>query len=225
MLMTVVGDIHGNLPALEEALQISDRMGIQSIINTGDTVGEHPFPNEVIQKLELYRATSAQGDMDRWVSLFQRKKATLKTKLAPENLKSVEWNYRHLRSEYIEYLGGAPKRMMATLEGLSICVTHGMPTSHTEPLAEDADDQIFQRQREFANVHIVACGKTHSPYSKYVSDTLFVNPGSLGLPSGGRPCGTFAIVDTDSEPYKIEFREVQFDEKRIKEQWRKFERA
>jgi predicted phosphodiesterase len=215
MLMAIIGDIRGNLPALEGAIQLIESLGIQSVGCTGNLVAGAPWPNEVMDQLDLYRVQSPAGDYDRYVANFARKKATMAGKLTPDQLEQVQWTARKLQSRHIETLRDTRKRLMTTLEGLSVCLCHGSPTDPAAPLHPDDPEEVFLRQREFANVHIVACGKSPQPFHRFVQDTLFVNPGTLGMPVGDRLVGTFALIDTDASPWSVETREVTYSRKRI----------
>lgn len=48
MRLAFLGDIHGNLPALEKVLACIKREKVREIYCTGDIVGYGPQPNEVI---------------------------------------------------------------------------------------------------------------------------------------------------------------------------------
>jgi len=204
MLFAVLGDIHGNLPALEAALAEIDRNGIRLVCCTGDLVVGHPYPNEVIERLEAVHAVTVQGVKDRETALFKRRTERLRARLSAEAFAEVEETYRRTRSAHIETLRRLPRRVTTTAEGVSVLVCHSCPSGQEDGLYEDTPRGRFQRERECANVDIVACGMTHAAFSIDVDGTLFVNPGSLGMSPDGRPRGTFAIVDTDATPFRAE---------------------
>jgi predicted phosphodiesterase len=220
MLMAVIGEINGNLPALESALQFVDSKGIQRIVCTGNLVAGGPFPSEVIQQLELYRVTACQGAADRLTLSVLRKTEMLQTKLPPEEYEMLCWTRGQLKSREIEYLRGLKKRIVTAAEGMSVCLTHGAPSNPQQPL-DFKDESALARQREFMNVHIIAFGAPPRPWWKLVSDTLFVNPGTLGGKPREANTGTVAIVNTESKPWGVEFEEVHFNRKRNIDQFRK----
>ena len=63
MKIIVLGDIHGNLPALEMCVAEARREGYDRLFHAGDLVGYGPFPDEVVQFL---RATGIPGVRGNW---------------------------------------------------------------------------------------------------------------------------------------------------------------
>ena len=51
MLIALLSDIHGNLPALKAAVIEAKTRGAKQIICAGDIVGYGPFPDEVCEYL------------------------------------------------------------------------------------------------------------------------------------------------------------------------------
>ena len=208
MLLAAIGDIHGNLMALDAALRIIDDLGIHTIVNTGDVVAGYPFSKEVIQRIQTQRIPTVQGMFDRYVASFRRKGAHIRKNLSPEDAAAIESTHGTLQASDIEYLHELPRRLSFTLESIPIFVCHGAPESQGDELTKDDDERRFSRAREYANAQLIICGKTHRPFCRQVADALFVNPGSLGLGSGDKPIGTFAIIDTDASPWRVHFRRV-----------------
>ncbi len=211
MLFAAIGDIHGNFPAFEAVMKHIDGTGIQTVVCTGDAVVGYPWPNEVVQHLRTRRIYAVQGAMDREAARYVRRGSA---QLSDEELAQdavIAWTHKHCRSDNLEFLKGLPKRRLITLEGLSILLCHGTPSSQSDVLEEETPEQKFQRQREAANTHIIVCGRTHRPFSKWVGDTLFVNPGSVGdlLPEPG--IARYAIINTETRPWSVQLPSVRYD--------------
>src|SRR5207245_11596931 len=64
MKLIVLGDIHGNLPALEVALREARAEGYDVICHTGDLVGFAPFPDETVERIKAERIPGVRGDID-----------------------------------------------------------------------------------------------------------------------------------------------------------------
>ena len=213
MLMAALGDVHGNIQALQQALEIIDDLGIQLVVNTGDLVVGHPYPNEVIDLVQQRDIPSVQGKFDRLIGLFERRNRRLIEKLAEENRARLEETHRLLRLEHVEYLRNLPHRWHRTAESIEILLCHGSPESPTEAIDPHAPESRFLRAREAANARLIILGMTHQPFTRTIADTWFVNPGPLGFPVSGSSAGTFALIDTDSDPWRVEFREVELQVK------------
>lgn len=218
MIVAVIGDIHGNLPALEAVLAPIDAAGIQTVLNTGDAVMGLPWPNEVVDLLRDRAVPSVQGEMDRLAAAFLRKGRGLEGKWDAARFNALKWTYENLSSRNIEFLGGLPRQLNLTYEGIGVFVCHGTPGGGpTDELAEEDDEQHFLRQREAANAPIVVCGRTHRAFGRQVMDALFVNPGTVGIGEGR---ASYALVSTEEEPWGAEICWVEYDYGRVRERLR-----
>src|SRR5437867_4056152 len=62
--VAIITDIHGNLPALEAALEQIDRLEVKSIYCGGDLVGYGPWPNEVCELIQQRGIPTIYGNYD-----------------------------------------------------------------------------------------------------------------------------------------------------------------
>ena len=205
MLLAALGDIHGNLPAFEAVLGAIEDAGIHTILNTGDAVVGHPWPNEVIEILRERAIPSVQGEMDRYAVLYHRKRDTFKSKeVTPELLRQIEATHELTRSGNLEYLRGLPRSRNLSIDGISIALCHGTLASQSESLRADDPDSKFARQREANPVRILVCGRSHERFSRTIGDTLFVSPGSVGV-SETQGEAHYAIINTEEDEWTAEF--------------------
>jgi len=209
MLMAALGDIHGNLPALEAVLAEIDDAGILTILNTGDCVVGGASPSEVVDVIRARQIPTVQGLMDRRAAGFLRKRATLRAK-HPADFEAIAWTYERLRSDNIEFLSGLPKTVSLTIEGLAMVLCHGAPSGPGDVLRETDALERFRRQRERANARIVVCGQTHEAFARWVDDTLFVNPGAVGVSGEEDARASYALIDTEESPWRASFRRVAY---------------
>lgn len=221
MLVAAIGDIHGNLPALEAVLLEIDEEGIHTILNTGDCVVGFPWPDEVIELLRDRQIPTVQGEMDRFAVRFLRKQQSFKDKWSQAEYDALQWTHENMRSENLEFLRSLPKQVRITLEEIEIMLCHGTPTGQADELHPDDPKERFERQREAANAHLIVLGKTHTPLDYPLADTLFVNPGSVGMPDDAGAFACYSIIDTDRSPWRVSHRRVAYDmaevEKRLAE--------
>src|SRR5690349_10188403 len=62
MRIAVLGDIHGNAPALRAVLDAAGAMGVDAFCVTGDFVGYYYWPNEVLDLLARTGAHCVRGN-------------------------------------------------------------------------------------------------------------------------------------------------------------------
>jgi putative phosphoesterase len=207
MLIALIGDIHGNLPALRAVLDDIDNMGIQTVLNTGDTVVGYPWPNEVVDLIRQRNIPSVQGEKDRLASTFLRKAKQLRNKLPDDQYAPIEWTFEQLGSSNLEYLAGLPRQRRLTLEGIDLVLCHGTPGGgQTDSLLPDDDDEKFRRQREVANTPLIICGGTHSSFGRQLSDSYFADPGSVGQPQA-----VYTLLNTEETDWTTETRRIDYD--------------
>lgn len=205
MLMAAFGGISGNAPALDAILSEVESAGIQTVANTGNLIVGYPWCNDVVKRVQSKRIVSVQGELDRMAVRARRKSESLKSRIDPHVFEATGWTHQATSSRHLEFLGTLPKKKVFTVDGLSVCLCHGTPASHTERLRADDDIQRFKRQREYANVHIVVLGGGREPFWRMVDDTLFVNPGCAGLWEGANPTACYATISTEGSPWSVQF--------------------
>ncbi len=211
MHLAAIGDVHGNLPALEAVLGAIDESGIETLVHTGDAVVGYPWPNEVVDLLRERNAISVQGEFDRMAVNFLKKRNSLGRKWPSATFQALQWTYEALRSDNIEFLGGLPHARHFRREGVDIAVCHGALNSQREQL--DPNDALvkFRRQREQAHASLIICGRNHQAFHQWTEDTLFVNPGSAGMALGDSSLARYAVIDTETTPWQAHLHTIPYN--------------
>jgi putative phosphoesterase len=220
IIVAVVSDVHGNLPALEATLADCDKQGIERIWNLGDFVGYVPFPNEVIVLLRKRCEENIIGNYDLKVMSFDETSEKWKIKKSDEKYISFEWNSRAITKESKRYLKELPKIKRMEVGGVSVLLTHGSPASEDEGLIASTPAERLQELAKMAGTDVVLCGHTHKPMVRREGGALFVNAGSVGRPEGDRRA-TYAILRFAKGKVRAEHRFVEYDIERSAEAIRK----
>ena len=145
MIFVAIGDIRGNMSALQCVLDLVMHEGIQTIVNTGDSVVGHSGSHEVIEVLRRESIASVQGERDRWLARFGRKHDSLRERLPEVDFKALERAYELCSSLDLEYLASLPSRLSLAVDGVSIEVCHGTLTGPANALGPRVDAALFQR--------------------------------------------------------------------------------
>ncbi len=211
MILAAIGGIHGNLPALEAALGEIEAAGIQTILNTGDSVAGFPWPNETVALLQSHGVVSVQGNFDRLAVRFGRKRAAMERRLDPAAAGVLAWTHEHCRGATLEYLRTLPKTQHIRLEGIGIFLCHGHAQSQSANLAADSPAGLFQRQREAVECGLFVCGAAPAPFARETMGTLFVNPGPLAPLSGELGAAQYALINTETAPWEASFHKAEYD--------------
>lgn len=209
MIFAAFGNVCGCPRALQAVLESCHHEGIQVFVNTGDSAVGGPEPGAAIGLLQRHRVLSVQGERDRLLVRFLRKEASLRKRLAPAEFDALRAAYAACTSEQLEYLRSLPKSRSLELEGVSIALCHGTPSSQSEFLRAGDPPERFRRQRETVPAEIIVVGHEVEPYQREVDGTLFVNPGSVGNTPDDR--AHLALISTEQRPFSAELRAVEFD--------------
>lgn len=184
MMIAALYDIHGNLPALEAALEDVMRDGPDLIVVGGDVV-PGPMAVRCLDRLADLRVPvhhiAGNGEVD--VLAFRDGRVPGRV---PEALhEGMRWNARQLGPEVVEVMRTWPKTFALQVPALGdVLFCHATPRDENEIFtrntAEDALEPIFRQ----AGADVVICGHTHMRFERIVAGVRVVNAGSVGMPFG-----------------------------------------
>ena len=211
MRIALIGDVHGNLPALEAVLSHSKNQDIQTIWNLGDFVGYGAYPDEVVKLLRQYEATSILGNYDRKVLKVEEKGKEYAQRKTPQKWLAFKWAYEHLSSESRAYLKSLPEQRLINMEGLTILLTHGSPIDRNEHLGPATPTARLRGLTHTTQAKMVLCAHSHQSFKRQVDDVLFINPGSVGRPDDGDPRASYAVLSFNSDLPHVTHHRVLYD--------------
>ena len=216
----ILGDIHGNLSALEAALGALAREGVDQLISVGDIVGYGAAPRECIALVRESGAAVVMGNHD--AACIDRLDMVYFNPYARD---AVLWTQTVLSPEDCQWLGGLP--LARHLEHCS--VAHG--TLFRPELfdyiqsPQDADPSL-----DVMPLRVCFVGHTHVPVTllrladdpqqrtHYTTDTdvvladasrALVNVGSVGQPRDEDPRTAYAVYDSELE--RVWIRRLDYD--------------
>lgn len=215
MRVAVVGDVHGNLEALEAVLARADELGAQQLVCVGDVVGYGANPRECLATVRARTGDVVGGNHD----FGAVGKCPLEYFNSNARL-AIEWTAQQLSEEERRFLCELP--LVRELPWGSL--VHGS-FLHPEQFpyifrVEDAAASFAQQPSASA-----FCGHTHLPGTflmeeevRFLGDPVvhladghkrLMNCGSVGQPRDGDSDASFALLDT--EDASVEFHRVAYD--------------
>ena len=205
MVLGLLYDIHGNLPALEEVLPDAESAGVDRWLLGGDYGTPSPWPLETLERLRrLENATWIRGNGERWLKEPPEDR--------PEVMEVYELFTGSLPDEEIEWLYGLPPQ--AELDG--ILFVHGSPVSDVESFAPNPQEG---EEGMLAGVHdrTVVFGHSHQQFRRSgPNGTQLLNPGSVGMPLDGDRRAAWATLE-DGE---FAFHRTEYDVERAAHAYR-----
>ena len=211
--IAVIGDVHGNIPALEAVLSQCD--GCDAVWCVGDTVGYGPYPNECVSRVRELGAVTVAGNHDLG-SLGTIDLLSFNTYAR----RACEWTGEVLSEDARDYLDSLALRKRVTND---VLLVHGSPR---DPVWEYVLN-MGQALEVFGSFDERICfhGHSHSPlvFKSLVGESgeldesavqptvpgdgyrlelegdrrYLVNVGSVGQPRDGDPRACYVLFDPD----------------------------
>jgi predicted phosphodiesterase len=167
--VTIFGDIHGNLPALEAVLADMDAHQLSPLYCLGDLVGYGTFPNEVIGIIRERNIPTLMGNYDQGVGNNSDDCGCAYTSKVAEDLgkRSIAWSNQNTTDANKLYLRQLPGQIPLELDGLRVQLVHGSPRKINEYLFENRPDASLERLLDMTQADVLVCGHTHIPITVF----------------------------------------------------------
>lgn len=201
MKVGLIADIHANFDALEAVLEELD---VERIVCAGDLTGYGTEPNKVVERLRDEDAEVIRGNHD--AKLVHQ----LETRLNPAAELALEYNREFLEDENWEYIEELDNSKNVEIDGIETAIFHGSPRHELAEYvySEEVDDEWLEDNFDSAP-DLVVLGHTHVPFKKELTDTVVVNPGSVGQPRDRNPDASYAVLDTGT--MSVEIKRTTYD--------------
>lgn len=208
----LISDIHGNVPALEAVLAELDHERIDGLVCLGDVaVGPQP-----LESLALVRSLGCPVAMGNWDSWFiERTPMAIDPRLIDV---SGFWADQLDDGDRATLRSFAPTLELELGGGEPALCFHGSPHSNEELIysttPDDALEELLGERRA-----VMIGGHTHVQLIRRLPGTLFVNPGSVGLPFSSwppnetriAPWAEYGILEREGEALRVDLRRTSYD--------------
>ncbi len=214
--ITIFGDIHGNLAALEAVFaDMETRNADQNLYCLGDLVGYGTFPNPVIDAVRSRAIPTIMGNYDQGVGHNSDDCGCAYNTPEAQALgeRSIAWSNAHTTDDNKTYLRELRDQIRLQLGDYNLLLVHGSPRKINEYLYEDRPDASFERILDAAEADVLVCGHTHLPYHKILpSGRHVINAGSVGKPKDEDNRAGYLVLSIDeNNQLNAEFVRVPYD--------------
>jgi putative phosphoesterase len=211
--VAVITDTHGNLPALEAALDRIEELGIERVYCGGDLVGYGPHPNEVCALIEDREIPTIYGNYDYAIGRdLEDCGCAYPTQHERElGQRSVDWTLAHTDQRAKDFMRELPFDLRFDVGETAVHLVHGSPRKVNEYLFEDKPASLYERLAGAEDADALVFGHTHKPWVHEYGGVLFVNCGSVGKPKDGDPRGAFAILRPGGDELQVTIERVPYD--------------
>ncbi len=227
MRLSIISDIHGNLPALEAVLAEIDASAPDEVWCLGDVVGYGAEPNECAELVAQRCTVCLAGNHD----LAVLEALDIST-FSPAAAEAAQWTIARLEESARQFLAG----LHAADESREVALYHASPRDHVWEYVlwpEQAGECIARQAKRVALIghsHIALCfrgaddGDVDATEGAQVSagtkldigtGRWLLNPGSVGQPRDGDPRA--AWLELDTETWSATYRRTEYEVERAAE--------
>lgn len=214
MRIALIGDVHGNLPALEAVLADSQARGCETVWNIGDFVGYGAFPDQCVRLLAERADVSIIGNYDQKTLQFPEKAKTWRKSKRREKWQAFRFACERLSKPSRKFLEALPEQVRLEVAGRRVLLCHGSPADPGEHLWPDTPEARLRELADLADADVVVCGHSHQAFVREVGGVTFINTGTVGRPDDGDPRACYAVLDLTPDGLRVEHHRVAYDVER-----------
>lgn len=216
MRVGLISDIHGNRVALDAVLAELERDGVDRIVCLGD-VAVGPQPGEALERVRELGCPVVLGN---WDAAFLGAAVPAATDETSSMVNEIHaWWGEQLDDGQRAYLETFVPTLELDLDGVRMLAFHGSPRSYDDWIFSTTPDDELEPMFAGDRPALLAGGHTHLQLARRWSQSLLVNPGSVGLPFltwwpdrvTVAPWAEYAVLAADAGTVRVELRRAPFD--------------
>lgn len=216
--IAIIADVHGNLPALEAALDDISKNDVDETIVAGDLVGRGPQGSAVVARIRELGLKSVRGNHEDYLLSFRRHEVP-EDWLEADEWACSRWMAAELGERDVNFIDSLPFTMTADTDD-AVRIVHGSPTSYNEGLGPWLDEDALYDHLRSVEEPMLVCAHTHRAAQWSFEDGQIVNVGSVGLPFNRDWRAQYAIFERQNKKFDVEFRKVEYDRERTLKAYR-----
>lgn len=213
----ILGDVHGNMAALDSVLHEASQKEINGIILLGDLIDYGPHSNEVIKRMSDIPKEkiiiNIWGNHERAIvceefGRFSSKRGELSAKYTRSRLTENSFAYlEQMNQKGMEVFYIKGRKCLAVHGSLEDFFWKSIAAGENSLQYMDFD-YVFSGHSHIPHVYQYFYESDNKEF-RYKKRTIFINPGSAGQPRNHNPNAHFAIWDTENE--SVELLTVKYD--------------
>lgn len=184
MKIVIISDLHANIEALEALPESYTELWV-----LGDLVNFGVNPGEIIEFVNRNAAVVIRGNHD------QAAGADEDPRCIPRYQRMAEFTQRYTASVLTErqrqFLRDLPLQRRLQRQKTEFYLCHAKPTDPLYGYVPPDSPEWIQELKPL-ETDVLLVGHTHVPLMRRIGESLIVNPGSLGQPSG-KPEACYAV--------------------------------
>lgn len=214
MRYLVLSDIHGNNVALDAVLNTVPANRYDKILVLGDSIGDGPCPDKVLNRLKEVGAIIIAGNREELA--LQHFDGFAETQTALQ-WKFMRDSFSYLDDSLREFIKTFPSQR-SLKHPYSVRTVHGSPFAVRELLYPNNPKRLLECLDSIEEP-ILLCGHNHCQYARLFDEKLVLNPGSVGLSQMGEPFrADYALLNITNQ-FSFELNHVHYSGEMIKKEY------
>lgn len=207
MKIALLSDIHGNIAALEAALEAVLAARPEKVAVLGDLIGYYYDAAPVIELVREHADIVVRGNHERMYADMLEGRAD-GSRYRAKHGSSLDFAAETLTTAQNRWLLDLPDRIAAEIGGKRLHFTHEAPNVSGGYLYPDSREELFDAALPDA-VDALFFGHSHHPLSVRRGSSLICNPGSVGQARDIGGLAQWAVVDLDT--LEVEQKRTPYD--------------
>jgi predicted phosphodiesterase len=224
--VALLGGIYSNYLALEEALRLARRRGVDEVFALGDFGAFGPHPDRTVEVLRREGVRAIQGNYEESLAAGADDCHCGYTDPRDNHYAQISYDYTrdHTAAAHKAWMGTLPGQLRFTLGGRRVLLCHGSPRRINEFLWRSTTPEPFVRKLLAEHdADLIACTHTGLHWHRLLEPGRgVVNVGALGRPANdGRTEVWFTVLEASpAGAVSVEAVPVAYDHQRLAREMR-----
>jgi predicted phosphodiesterase len=215
MKIAILGDVHGNLPAFQNAIAYLEKWGPDQVVLTGDIVNRGPCSPACLslakEKIDGEGWLPLIGNHEEYV-IDQANSESPRQGPEFEAFRSTHWTFLQLGKDVSEIAGWLPFVELEGQEGGTVRVAHASVLGTQAGIFPQMRDEVLVARGGQPPAAVFAAGHTHLAFQRTVDGTQYVNVGAVGVPFDGDTRSGLALLTWKDGAWKVEVVRLAYDQ-------------
>jgi putative phosphoesterase len=199
--IAIISDIHGNYEALKVVLKEAKIQGVEHLLVLGDIVGYYYHPDKVLDAISEWSYDLIKGNHEYILENIIENPSiseAIRSKYGSGHQEAID----KLSAEQLNLLNVLPETKVVEFDKISILMSHGSPWQNDFYIYPDCNKETIVKCNSKKH-NFVLIGHSHYAFAFKTTNSILINPGSVGQSrqTGGR--AFWALINTKNECFQM----------------------
>jgi predicted phosphodiesterase len=214
--MLLFGGVYSNLQALQGLMDLAKRVGIpaHNCICTGDIIGYCAQPQETLELFQQWGAHSILGNVEIQLRDDQENcGCDFTTGSRCDGFSEIWYAFAKakLHTSSKHYFDTLPDHIIFEYAGRKLGLVHGGFDHVSQFIFKSTSWKEKQKSMYGLNVDVMIAGHCGLPFAHGHEDSLWLNPGVIGMPANDGSSRTWAMIIDDTDGFRYEHFSLSYD--------------